>query len=101
MPGTQGQHDAKHEAERFIGQADGIFLANPAGLPIGPFGFWLQGVKAGAWHPLGALQFEFGRGGWRFDPLSIDFQFNLSGRAQLPPTQRNLGIVPSRNDVRP
>jgi len=47
------------------------------------------------------IEFEFGRGGWRFDPLSIDFQFNLSGRAQLPPTQRNLGIVPGRNDVRP
>jgi hypothetical protein len=45
------------------------------------------------------IQVEFGRGGWHSDPFTIDFQFSFSGRAQLPPTQRNFAIVPSRNDV--
>jgi len=47
------------------------------------------------------IQVELGRFGWYLDPLSIDFQFNFSKRAQLPPTERDLGTVPSRNDARP
>ena len=47
------------------------------------------------------IQIEFRRGGWRFDPFFIDFQFNFPGRTQLPPTLCNLGVVPSRNDVWP